>query len=43
MNSEKVETQQECHAELGSASHKINHFETLKQVQGDRTGVFTGP
>jgi hypothetical protein len=27
-----------CHAELGSASHEIRHFETLKQVQGDTTG-----
>jgi len=24
-----------CHAELGSASHKTKTYETLKQVQGD--------
>jgi hypothetical protein len=39
-----------CHAELGSASHEIRHFETLKQpmkqvqgmVQGDRYRLFYG-
>jgi hypothetical protein len=29
-----------CHAELGSASHKIINHETLKQVQGDKDILF---
>jgi len=43
MNSQKVETQEKCHAELGSASNKSLSYETLKQVQGDKSGLFSRP
>jgi hypothetical protein len=45
-----VENERKCHAELGSASlptgrqvTKSTNYETLKQVQGDKSGLFTGP
>jgi hypothetical protein len=35
-NSVKSQEEKRGHAELGSASHRIAPFETLKRVQGDR-------